>query len=176
VELGSGDGTFLLQIARRLPSLRINRAILVDRLPVVSDDTRAAFAQLGWSLEVVVADVFDWLNDERSKSSIMMANLFLHHFAGARLCELLRRIAGRSELFVACEPRRGRLPWLASRCVGLVGCNAVTRHDAVVSVRAGFCDRELSSFWPNAPAGAWQLEERPSGLFSHRFVARRQRA
>jgi hypothetical protein len=47
----------------------------------------------------------------------------------------------------------------------------VTRHDAVLSVRAGFAGRELSALWPSADG--WKLEERRAGLFSHLFVAHR---
>jgi len=54
--------------------------------------------------------------------------------------------------------------------MGLMGCNAVTRHDARVSVRAGFRDDELSRLWPS---GGWTLEERGAPPFSHLFVARR---
>jgi hypothetical protein len=49
----------------------------------------------------------------------------------------------------------------------------VTRHDAVVSVRAGFADRELSALWPSGMT--WTLRERARGLFSHCFVASRVR-
>ena len=33
----------------------------------------------------------------------------------------------------------------------------MTRHDAVVSVRAGFRDGELSALWPHEPG--WKLDE-----------------
>jgi hypothetical protein len=51
----------------------------------------------------------------------------------------------------------------------LIGCNGVTRHDADVSVRAGFRARELTDLWP--AAGDWHLREAPCGLFSHNFLA-----
>src|SRR5262249_7547242 len=67
IELGSGDGTFMLRLARRLsqcwPAVSVT---LVDRQNIVTEATRLAFAQLGWSLEVVTADVFDFL--ERNPS------------------------------------------------------------------------------------------------------------
>jgi hypothetical protein len=47
----------------------------------------------------------------------------------------------------------------------------VTRHDAAISVRAGFSGGELSSAWPVAPG--WSLMERSAPPFSHLFVARR---
>ena len=51
-----------------------------------------------------------------------------------------------------------------------LGCNDVTRHDAAVSVRAGFREAEISAVWPSGP---WSLREEARGLFSHLFVARR---
>jgi hypothetical protein len=172
VELGAGDGTFLLRVAQRLPRTLAVRATLVDRLPLVTPATQVAFQELGWQIQPVIADVFAWLR-ENSLPSVITTNLFLHHFTGEPLAELLHRIAERAELFCACEPKRAPLAWLASRCLRLVGCNTVTRHDAVVSVRAGFNENELSALWPRPRPEGWRLEERPTGLFSHLFVARR---
>jgi hypothetical protein len=47
----------------------------------------------------------------------------------------------------------------------------VTRHDAAISVRAGFRDRELSELWPDQ--AGWRLSEAPAPPFGHLFVARR---
>jgi hypothetical protein len=55
--------------------------------------------------------------------------------------------------------------------MGLIGCNDVTRHDAAISVRAGFRDGELSACWPIA--AGWTLTEKRAPPFSHLFVARR---
>jgi hypothetical protein len=171
VDLGAGDGTFLLAVARRLvarwPRLEI---ILVDRQNLVRRQTQEAFANLGWTVRSTPVDVFDWLQG-KDAADIMLANLFLHHFPADRLKFLLSLAASKTELFAACEPRRGGLPLLFSRLIGLIGCNSVTRHDAVVSVRAGFQGRELSALWPQE--SRWRLEERAMGPFSHLFVARR---
>jgi hypothetical protein len=59
-----------------------------------------------------------------------------------------------------------------SRMLGVIGCNDVTRHDAVASVRAGFDDGELSALWPRDPG--WTLTEHARAMFSHCFVARRE--
>ena len=53
-----------------------------------------------------------------------------------------------------------------------LGCNDVSRHDAVVSVRAGFNGAELSALWPDP--SRWELHEDGPWLFTHRFVARRK--
>ena len=83
------------------------------------------------------------------------------------------RLAPLAPLFVACEPRRGALPLLGSRLLWVIGCNDVTRHDAVLSVEAGFNGRELSALWPEP--NRWQLHEHAARLFTHCFVARRIR-
>ena len=97
------------------------------------------------------------------------ANLFLHHFGDADLARLLRGAAALAPLFVACEPRRSAFSLLASRMLFAVGCNDVSRHDAVASVRAGFDGTELSRLWPNEEG--WRLHERPAWPFTHCFVA-----
>jgi hypothetical protein len=170
-ELGGGDGTLLLRVTVRRPPRRV---VLVDRQPVVDERTRARYAERGIALEVQAADVFDWLRGESGRFDAIVANLFLHHFEDAALAELLSAAAGRAALFVACEPRRAPMPLAGSRMLGLLGCNDVTRHDAFVSVRAGFRGRELSALWPRERG--WALEERRAGLFSHYFSARRAAA
>ena len=102
---------------------------------------------------------------------LLIANLFLHHFAGDALARLLVGIAARSKVFVACEPRRAATALLGSHLVGLLGCNAVTRNDAVLSVHAGFRDAELTASWPKTLS--WQIDEYPAGLFTHCFLANR---
>ncbi len=172
VELGAGDGTLLLQLARRWSALGITAEVaLLDRQNVVSGETRRAFAALHWSVQSVAADVFAWLEQPAPAADVMLANLFLHHFPEKSLRALLRLAAARTNWFIACEPRRSLSALTASRLLGFIGCNSVTQHDAVVSVRAGFAGHELSALWP-AVAG-WRLSERPAGRFSHCFVAQR---
>lgn len=171
VELGAGDGTLFLQLARRWSARGVTAEVaLLDRQNLVSAETRRAFAALNWSVESVAADVFTWLEQPSPAVDVMLANLFLHHFHDERLTALLRLAAGRTNLFLACEPRRSTLALTAARWLGLIGCNGVTRHDAVVSVRAGFTGSELSTLWP---AEGWVAGEHPAGLFSHCFVAKR---
>jgi len=170
-EIGAGDGTLMLRVARRLaaPSGQV-RAILVDRQPAVSPRTLAALGALGWRAEATTADVFDWLAAPGGGPfDAIVANLFLHHFEAAPLAALLALAARRTRQFIACEPRRSRIALAGSHLLGLIGCNDVSRHDAVVSVRAGFHGRELSALWP--VAGGWVLRERAYGPFGHAFVA-----
>src|SRR5687767_13895916 len=61
VELGAGDGTLLLRVAKRLGAQSGMRAVLVDRQPSLSAATREGFAAAGWQVETRQSDVFEWL-------------------------------------------------------------------------------------------------------------------
>jgi SAM-dependent methyltransferase len=169
VDLGSGDGRFLLGVARRLDWYKV-KLVVLDRQDIVSVKTRRAFNAIGWQCEVVTGDIFETLPRIES-GAVITANLFLHHFDDPALEKLLRLAAEKCAAFIACEPRRAPSALFASKLVGLIGANAVTRHDAVVSVRAGFAGQELSQAWPEGP---WRKEEDWCFPFSHCFSAVRQ--
>jgi hypothetical protein len=168
VDLGGGDGRFMLSVARRLAKRWQGVTVMIaDRQPIVNAQTRARFAQIGWSCESLTGDIFDTLPQIRP--DIVSANLFLHHLDAQALAQLLTLVAGRAHGFVACEPRRSAFALLGARLVGALGANDVTRHDAVASVRAGFRERELSALWPTEQG--WALRERGVFPFSHAFYA-----
>jgi hypothetical protein len=102
----------------------------------------------------------------------IITNLFLHQFDREPLAEMLGLAARSARLVIALEPRRSWFPKLCGRLLWAVGCGPITRHDAHISVRAGFLGHELSELWPDREN--WTLMERPAGLFSHLFVARRK--
>lgn len=163
-EIGAGDGNMSLRLAR---SLRIAELVLVDRNPSKPNNAN------GLRIDTVRADVFEWL-ETAPPVDVIVANLFLHHFEADRLRRLLALCEARCECFVAGEPRRNTFSaWLAKR-VRLIGCNEVTRHDAIISVRAGFTDSELTSLWPH-DAGNWTVTEFSNGYISHFFGAVRRR-
>jgi hypothetical protein len=169
-ELGAGDGDFLLRVAKKMSSHWPDANVtLLDRQKIVTPETMAAFAKLGRRAKAVVADVFDWSPSD-NVNEIVIANLFLHHFGETLLAELLRKISQNAKLFVAVEPHRFALPSLVGPLLRFIGCNNVTRHDALVSIRAGFAGKEISVVWPDQKN--WQLTERRAGLFSHLFIAR----
>ena len=202
LELGAGDGLMMLRVASRLarqwPAVELT---LLDQQVLVSADTVARYAALGWTVQSLTMDLNVWMCAAQQGATdapsvpdkpwdLVIANLVLHHFSDNTLATLCSAIAAASERFLACEPRRTSLALGASRLVGLIGANAVTRHDAVLSVRAGFRNQELSSLWhaqracdlagdsDNAARTAidWQVDEYPAGPFSHCFSAIRRRA
>lgn len=179
LELGAGDGSLMLGVARalggRAPQVELT---LLDRQDLVSKATLAGYLDAGWRAKVQVRDVLDWSSSSVDAPAgqgapqwdLIVCNLFLHHFEGAQLRALLAAIESRSARLFACEPRRSWLALAASHLVGLIGANAVTREDAVLSVHAGFRGQELTRIWSQAMSG-WRVEEYSAGLFSHCFSA-----
>ena len=193
LELGAGDGSLMLGVARQWEAQgkSLDRAqgkaqwplveiTLLDRQRLVTPATLAAFAKVGWTATVQVVDVLDWALDALSQPEqgifarwdAIVANLFIHHFEESQLAALLAAIEARSNCFFACEPRRARLALAGSHLIGAIGANSVTREDAVLSVHAGFRGMEISALWPGQ-LKQWLLKEYSAGLFSHCFIAER---
>jgi Methyltransferase domain len=174
VELGAGDGHFLLSVARSLQGQWPDAdATLVDRLDALDLQIHDGFNHLGWRVHVEIADVFEWLRQSPSNAAdAIVSNLFFHQFNDGQLAELLRLAARSANVVIALEPRRSWLPRLCGHFLWLIGCGSVTRHDGRISIRAGFSGRELSSLWPDAKN--WELVECAAGLYSHLFIARRK--
>jgi hypothetical protein len=168
-EIGAGDGALAARLAPGFGAPV--EMTLVDQQDIVPAATLRRMAAHGVAARAVRADVFDWLREEGATFDAIVANLFLHHFERERLAELLRLAARRTRVFIACEPRRSTFALAGSRLLGAIGCNDVTRHDAVASVRAGFRGDELGALWPDEPC--WTLSEGARAMFSHCFVARR---
>ena len=174
LELGAGDGSLMLRLARRRasrwPGLRVT---LLDQLDLVAPQTLDGMREVGWTPRVEMMDVFEWpAKRDDARWDVIVANLFVHHFSSDELEGLLVGIAARARVFFCCEPRRCALALAGSHMIGLLGAGPVTRHDAVSSVHAGFCAQELSSIWPDQRD--WVVKEYPAGLFSHCFLAVRK--
>jgi hypothetical protein len=174
VELGAGDGHFLLSVAERMREAgRRVEATLVDRLDVLDPGVRERFDGLGWRIRTEMMDATEWLRGAAPDSAgVVLTNLFLHQFQADALTEMLRLAARTARTVIALEPRRGWLPRFCGRFLWVAGCGPVTRHDGRASIRAGFTGRELSALWPDA--ANWELTEGPAGLFTHLFIARRK--
>jgi hypothetical protein len=173
-ELGAGDGGLMLQLVRRLGNGSQSKPMeitLVDQQKLVGEKTQRDFETLGCNVENVQADVFAWLEKKVPvKFDLIFANLFLHHFTEEQLRKMFELAAQQTNLFIACEPKRTIFPYVITHMLWLIGCNPVTRHDAPISIRAGFVGKELSTLWPGEH---WRLNEYSAGPFTHCFVAQR---
>jgi len=184
LDLGAGDGRFMLNVARRLgPDWRGTRLTLLDRHEVLEPQTEYACAALEWQGETVKADVIEWLEQASSRPpdtsavesfDAIVANLFLHHFVEPELLKILRAIGHWTDITIATEPRRSASALALSKMLPLIGCNHVTCHDAVSSVRAGFSGQELSRLWP--VGDDWRLDEHAAGFCCHLFMAVRRKS
>lgn len=160
IDVGTGDGQFALAVARSLN--RACRLVFVDQQRVP-----------GAPAELIVSDVMSFLRSlEPRPKTALMANLFLHHLTDDLLSEMFLEASRKVDAFFACEPRRSRLSLMAIHLLPLIGCNAVTRHDADVSIRAGFLGHELSALWPQNRS-EWNLSEYEGGFASHCFMVSR---
>lgn len=181
LELGAGDGSMLLGVARTLaPRWPQVQLTLLDRQDIVSAATEKEYADLGWTAQIQIDDVLAWAvrpfekmpGTGMARWDLITTTLFLHHFEDRLLSLLLAAVASRTDRFFACEPKRSWLPLAGSHLIGAIGANAVTREDAVLSVRAGFRGNEITAAWPRA-GGPWQTRESSAGIFSHCFSASR---
>jgi hypothetical protein len=171
LELGGGDGSLTLRLARamqpRWPDVALT---ILDLHDIVSPETRRGYEILGWRLQVRRQEAMAWAREPHpQRHDLCMANLFLHHFDDASLAVLMRAIALNCITFVACEPKRNALARLGSAMIGILGTNRVTREDAVTSVAAGFTGQELTALWPRD--GQWSCHEYAALPFTHCFTA-----
>jgi SAM-dependent methyltransferase len=173
LELGAGDGQLMLEIARHRATHWPNVAVtLLDRQNTIDAESLQGIRALGWRAGVIQAEAVDWMAHAHGGFwDVVVANLFIHHFALAEILRLFKQIAARTDAFLCCEPRRSRFALASSHLVGLLLVGRVTRADAVLSVQAGFRDNELSSCWPVEEH--WTLREYSAGLYSHCLLALR---
>jgi hypothetical protein len=151
LEIGAGDGSLMLGVAQELASGWPKVALtLLDRQALVTPATMASYQAVGWTVATDVGDVLDWaaLDTDTPPNApaswdLVVANLFLHHFEGEQLARLIQAIGQKSDRFLVCEPRRYCLALVGSHLTGMIGANAVTREDTVLSVHAGFSGNEL---------------------------------
>lgn len=169
LEIGSGDGAFMLSVARRLAKSWTDvELVVLDQVDLITDKRRADFAALGWRVETITDDIFDWIERPGAGTfDIISANLFLHHFSDARLKSLFAALRPLAPVFLATEPSRNAIALRTCSLLRVIGANEVTLHDAAASVRAGFAGNELSSLWPSG--FRHQCEERRMGPFTHAF-------
>lgn len=177
LELGGGDGSLLLRLARAMrPQWSDVELTILDRHDLADSETLSGYAAVGWKVRVLPQDVLEWAAmGEATTFDLCTTCLFLHHFESSVLACVMRAIASKGSAFVACEPRRSPLARLGGALVGLLGASAITRGDAIKSVNAGFSNHELTALWPRTEV-AWSCEEYAAFPFTHCFTAVRDGA
>jgi SAM-dependent methyltransferase len=101
----------------------------------------------------------------------VIGNLIFHQFSDSELGELGATLRRSARLVVACEPTRRRLSQRVMALLApLAGANHVTRHDAQVSIAAGFAGEELPAAL-GMEAGAWEFSCTETALGASRMVA-----
>lgn len=165
VELGAGDGG-LLRLLSRPQGTEERRLIGMDLV--------ARPEGLESSIEWMESDVFDALGspDFRLEGGVVVANLFLHHFERGRLRELGAKIGKGTTALCVSEPLRSRLA-LMEGCLLFPLVNRITRHDMMVSIRAGFRPGELQGLL-GLQEEHWVVEEQCSLLGAYRLLAWRR--
>ena len=152
IELGAGDGQLTRKLAKR------GQVVGLD------------FQECPDGLEI------PWLADDLFKSlpevegETVVANLILHHFEDDQLLQLGKLIKERSYL-IAVEPWRSRIS-LAEGYALWPLINHVTKHDMMVSIRAGFRNGELYKLLNLG--SDWEWKEQISLLGGLRMLAWRK--
>ena len=171
VELGAGDGTLLLRLARRL-------AALGDRPSHAARSPRSGFSGNApgvRSAQLVSGECGDrcfFLDGTTGSPRGPDAGQFVSAPFPAQIIDgAIATLRNQNE-----PVHRLRTPSLAARthCRPMARASWLQRHHAARRhhQRAGWvCRHELSVLWPADPG--WRMSEQPAGLFSHCFIAER---
>jgi len=164
LEIGSGDGA----LARRIDRLRGS----VPPFHQAALDQATAPANLPEPCTWHQADVFDRLFLIEN-CDLLVANLFLHHFKPDQLATIGRSVDRGPRVILACEPVRRRLHIAQLYALRTMRVHPVTRHDARVSIEAGFRGAELP-YLLNLDPAFWQTTLIETFFGAYRMLAVRR--
>ena len=137
LEIGSGDGKFLESL-KHIKGLNLKGVDLQPKPKSIS-------SEIEWIQEDIL-NISD-LPQNNSDPTAVICNLILHHFTDDQLSKLGKLISKANHIIIN-EPSRRLIPLLMGYLAfPLLG--KVTRHDMIISIRAGFRDRELLKFFPS---------------------------
>ncbi|MGB0327546.1 MAG: class I SAM-dependent methyltransferase [Akkermansiaceae bacterium] len=138
IELGAGEG----QLTRKLS--------MNHKVTGLDFQERPEELEVAW----LSGNLFETL--PRVDGDTVVANLILHHFQDHDLKRLGGLIKKRRRL-IAVEPWRHRIALWEGRLLWPV-INEVTRHDMIVSIRAGFRKGDLPRLLDLGPEWEWREE------------------
>lgn len=158
IELGSGDGTLLSYLKEKsISALSLTGIDLAPRPPALP-------AEIEWEQ----GDLFHIL--PRKEADTLVVNLLLHHFSEEALAEIGTHLHSFKTLIFN-EPYRSKLPILEGYLL-FPFISEVTKHDMIVSIKAGFRKGELSKIMQLEAAG-FSVEEQVTATGSLRIIARK---
>ena len=152
LEIGAGDGKFMLAVARRIgEALAGGRADAArSHRPCLSLRRATSSASLAGASRQ--SPPMSSHGCRTCRGTALRRDHRQPVPAPLRQCRsraaAFRTTAPLAPLLLATEPRRGSFPLAAARLLWAIGANDVTLHDAAASVRAGFAGKELSALWP----------------------------
>lgn len=155
IEIGAGEGTLLARLAKRYPGIPLTACDLAPR----PEDLPAS---IRWDRR----DVFESLADV--SGGILAANLFLHHFEDEDL-KRFRPHLERFEVICINEPFRTAQTLMDARFM-LPFVGRATKHDMIVSIRAGFLPGELPQRL-GLDSAKWKVREETSWRGGLRVLA-----
>lgn len=158
-EIGAGEGALLLRMAKAHGGIPLKACDLAPRPPKLPE-------RITWDRR----DVFESLAE--SASGVLVANLVLHHFDDCEL-ERLRPHLEKFEVICVIEPQRTPRAIADARWM-LPFLGRATRHDMMVSLRAGFLPGELPERLGLAPE-RWRVQEEISWWGGLRMLAVQER-
>ncbi len=163
LELGAGDGSLCRHLLAKFPALS-GRLAALDLAPAPADWPRHAAS---WHQ----CDLFSPAGRTVvERATVVLANLFLHHFDAAPLARLGSLLGGARVLIFAEPARRSRHLWQGALLAVLARQNRVTRHDLPASVRAGFLRGELPAML-GLSSTSWTLRDSLTPLGAYRLTA-----
>lgn len=166
LELGAGAGDFATGLQAQYRRTAVPWTICgLDLAPRPSNWP----AGWGWAQEDLLS--FAAYQD----FDVVIANLTLHHFDTGELNTLGGKLRSGPRIILACEPARKWLHLWQARFLRVFGVNHVTRHDAAVSVRAGFRGFELSQAL-GLSGQDWSIAVDETWLGAYRMIAVRDTA
>lgn len=163
VELAAGDGALGRYLFRRIPAAHgwtYTGIDLWNRPPDWPAPWQWEQADLRTARAPAQADV-------------IIANHILHQFTDNELQALRHQITGTAQVLIINETSRRKVHLWQARGAFLFGMNYVSRHDALVSIRAGFQGEELPNLL-GLDAREWEWNFRCSLLGAYRLVAKRR--
>ena len=159
LEIGAGEGW----LAHHLTPLLQSRNVQMDGLDVSPRPSR--WPENGQWIEQRAQDFTDFAEYDG-----ILACHFLHQLEDLELARLGSHLQGSIRFLVATEPVRRTLSLVLIEATRFLGMRSPSRHDARVSVRAGFTGEELARSLA-LPSPPWTCRQQETLLGAYRFLA-----